>query len=262
MSNYENIPDFGLLYDAVPAYAARGDVAFYLEVAAMCGERARVLDLGAGTGRMALPLARAGHAVVGVDASPAMLARAREKLAAEAPAVRSRVDLLEADARELDAPGAPFDLAIAPFRVLQHFPERDDQLRVLATLRAHLARGGRLALDVFNPNYAVLASDRSAEMEDTADQLLPDGRGFRRTARIARVSFVAQVSHVELIYYVRDGSEVTRHVQAFLMRWFTPSELAHLVERVGFRLDAIHGDFDRRPLDDEAPELVLLATAV
>jgi SAM-dependent methyltransferase len=260
VSSYEITPDFGLLYDAMPAYAARADVAFYLEVAAACGDASRVLDLGAGTGRMTLPLARAGHAVVGVDASRTMLARARQKLAAEAPEVRARVELLEADGRAFHAPGAPFDLAIAPFRVLQHFPEPDDQLRVLASLRAHLVPGGRLALDVFNPNYAALASDRRAELEDTAEQALPDGRSFRRTTRITRVSFVEQVSHVELTYYVRAGTETTRHVQAFPMRWFTPSELAHLVARAGFRLDAIHGGFDRRPLTDEAPELVLLAT--
>ena len=262
MSSYDITHDFGLLYDAMPAYAARGDIAFYLGVATDVGAGARVLDVGTGTGRLALPLARAGHPVVGVDSSPAMLARARAKLDAEAPEVRVRVTLMQADGRAFEAPGAPFDLAIAPFRVLQHLPAREDQLRLLATIRAHLPVGGRLALDVFNPNYAALASDRSAEVEDTAEQQLPDGRHFRRAMRIASVRFVEQVSEVELIYYVRMRSDTSRHVQSFPMRWFTPSELVHLVERAGFRPDALFGGFDRRPLSDGAPELVLLATAL
>src|SRR5690242_5009291 len=97
-TSYDTTPDFGAFYDAVPLYSTRGDVALYLDEAARAGEPGTVLEIGCGTGRLTLPLARAGHVVTGVDLSPAMLARARSKLAAEPPEVRARVTLLEADA--------------------------------------------------------------------------------------------------------------------------------------------------------------------
>jgi hypothetical protein len=63
-----------------------------------------------------------------------------------------------------------------------------------------------------------------------------------------------------LIYHVRTNDRTERVVQAFRMRWFTPAELTHLVARAGLRLDALYGDFDRRPLDDDAPEIVVVAS--
>jgi len=90
-SSYDAIPDFGLLYDSVPLYAARQDVGFYVEEA-----RARagtVLEVGCGTGRILLPIARAGCSITGIDGSKQMLERCRAKLAAEPPAVQGASDL-------------------------------------------------------------------------------------------------------------------------------------------------------------------------
>jgi SAM-dependent methyltransferase len=262
VSSYDVAADFGAYYDAVPAYSERADVDFYLGEARRAGAASSVLELGCGTGRLSLPLARAGHTVTGVDLSPAMLARAREKLAAEPEEVRRRVTFVEGDIRELDLqPSPPRDLVIAPFRVLQHFVSGDEQLRVLSVARRQLRPGGRLVLDVFNPSYPLMTRDRSAEVEDTPERALADGRTIRRTVRIAGMHWAEQVTDVELIYYVRTGDRTERVVQAFPMRWFTPAELTHLVARAGFRLDALYGGFDRRPLDDDAPEIVVVAVA-
>jgi SAM-dependent methyltransferase len=260
-SSYDASTDFGTLYDAVPAYSTRDDVAFYLEEAERAGASSAVLEVGCGTGRLTLPLALAGHEVTGIDLSPAMLTRARAKLASEAHEIRSRVTLLETDARSMDLPhGATFDLAILPFRVMQHLLTIEDQLDVLGRVRERLRPGGRIAFDVFNPNFPLMTRDRRAEEEDTPEQTLADGRTLRRTVRVLAVHWVEQVSDLELIYYVRTGERTERIVQEFQMRFFTPSELTHLVARAGFRLEAMHGGFDRRPLDDEAPEIVVAAS--
>src|SRR6266508_3521831 len=141
-SSYDAIPDFGLLYDSVRLYAARQDVAFYVEEAARTG--GPVLELGCGTGRILLPLARAGHTVHGLDSSRHMLARCREKVAAEPAPVRGRITLHEGDVRAFDlGQGAVFPLVIAPFRVFQHMITIDDQLACLAAVARHLAPGGR-----------------------------------------------------------------------------------------------------------------------
>lgn len=261
LSGYDNIPDFGAWYDAVPAYAKRADVAFYLAEAtgAAPDAPAAVLELGCGTGRILLPLARAGHPVTGIDSSAAMLARCSAKLASEPREVRERVVLHSGDVRDF-AVGPGFALAIAPFRVLQHLTSVDDQLGCLAHVRRHLAPRGRFVFDVFNPRFSLMAQDRTAEVEDTPELALSDGRYLRRTTRVTRVRWVEQLSEVEIIYYVRAGTTVERVVQAFPMRWYGAAELEHLLVRAGFQLRAMCGDFDRSALRDESPEIVVIAT--
>jgi len=259
--SYDEIPDFGLLYDSVPAYDARRDVAFYVEEATRAG--GPVLELGCGTGRVLLPVARAGGEVVGLDGSDRMLERCRERLAREDDAVRRRVTLVHGDARSFDL-GATFALVTAPFRIVQHLTTIDDQLRCLESVARHLAPGGLLAFDVFNPNFASMTSDRSAEAEETPEQALPDGRRMRRAVRVPRVRWTEQVSEVELIYYVAPaaGAPSARFVQAFDMRWYVPAELTHLLARAGFRVRDLYGDFDRSPLRDGSPEIVVRAERV
>jgi SAM-dependent methyltransferase len=260
MSSYDVAAEFGALYDAIPAYAERPDVGFYVGEVTRAGPGSTVLELGCGTGRITLPLARTGHTVVGVDASQSMLARAQENLAAEPEEVRRRVTLLEADARSFAFPdGRRCELVIAPFRVFQHFPAIEDQLRCLGTAHRCLSRGGKLAFDVFNPSYAALLRDRSGESEDTPEQPLPDGRFVRRTVRVVGVHWRAQVSDIELVYYVRQGADTQRVVHAFAMRWYTAIELEHLLARAGFRVETFFGTFDRQPLRDDSPEIVVVA---
>ena len=257
MSSYDVSPDFGTFYDAAPVYAVRPDVAFYVEEANRIGAGSVVLELGSGTGRLTLPLARAGHPVIGLDLSAAMLARARTKLAEEPDDVRRRVTLIEGDIRsaELTPPAVP-DLVIAPFRVLQHLTSIEDQLRLFALARRVVRAGGRFVLDVFNPAFPMMSTDRSAEVEDVAERPLGDGRTVRRTVRVLAVHWVEQVSDIELIYHLRSGERTERVVQAFQMRFFTPAELIHLAARAGFQLEAMYGGFDRQPLVDESPEIV------
>jgi len=254
-SSYDAIPDFGLLYDSVPLYAARQDIGFYVEEAK--ATRGPVLELGSGTGRILLPIARAGGTIVGLDSSSNMLERCRQKLAAESAAVRGRVTLQQRDIHDFDL-GERFPLIIAPFRVVQHLTTVDDQLRFLAAVARHLAPNGRFAFDVFNPYFAKLVEADGVEREDTPAQRLSDGRTLRRAYRIARVRWVDQVSESELIYYV-DGK---RYVQAFEMRWYLAAELQHLLARSGFRVRAMYGDFARGPVVDGCPELVVLAEKI
>jgi len=257
-SSYDTIPDFGALYDAVPAYSERADVAFYRREA----ERAAgaVLEVGCGTGRILLPIARDGRAITGVDGSREMLARCEAKLAAEPADVRERVTLHHADVREL-AIGGRFALVIAPFRILQHMVAIDDQLQFLDGVARHLAPGGRFVFDVFNPNFASLVGVDGTEREDTPEQPLPDGRTLRRTARVRRVRWVDQVNEIELAYHVGDPRRGTtaRQVQAFDMRWYLRAELEHLLARAGLRIAEAWGDFDGSPLSDTSREIVIAA---
>ena len=251
-SAYDAIPDFGLLYDSVPIYAERKDVDFY--VAEATQTRGAVLEIGCGTGRILLPIARAGRAITGLDGSPAMLERCRAKVASESAAVQGRVRLVQGDMRDFNL-GAVFPLIIAPFRVVQHLVTVDDQLAFLARVSNHLAPGGRLIFDVFNPRFDMLVDYDDVEHDDTPEHRLQDGRTLRRTYRVARVRWVDQVSETELIYYV--GGK--RYVQAFEMRWYLATELRHLLTRAGFRVREMYGDFARGPVVDGCPEIIVVA---
>ena len=255
--SYDDIPDFGALYDSVPIYAQRQDVRFYVGEAAAA--RGPVLELGCGTGRILIPTARAGQTITGLDGSAHMLERCRTKISHEPEDVRNRIRLTRGDIRGFELADR-FALITAPFRVVQHLTSIDDQLRFLDTVARHLAPGGRLVFDVFNPNLARLVAADSAEHEDTPELVLPDGRTLRRAFRVVRVRLIDQVSEVELIYYVGGVTRtVQRYVQAFEMRWFFRAEIEHLLARSGFRLRSIHGDFDRSPLADGCPEQIVCA---
>src|SRR5258706_7026563 len=113
----------------------RADVGFYRELARKrLGERGRILELGAGSGRVTIPLARGGHDVVAVDASPAMLAKLRARVAALPAAVAKRITVVPGDLRDIPVKRT-FPLVIAAFNVLEHLytrPEVDAFLRQVA----------------------------------------------------------------------------------------------------------------------------------
>ena len=241
-----------MLYNNVPLYMARQDIAFYVSEAKAA--KGLVLELGCGTGRVLLPIARAGCPIVGLDRSIAMLDACAAQLKHEPLGVQEAVRLEQRDITDFDL-HQRYPLIIAPFRVVQHLITIDDQLRFLAAVGRHLGRTGRLIFDVFNPWFAKMVAADGTEHEDTPLQTLPDGRTLRRTARVLRVRWVDQVSETELIYYV-DGK---RYVQAFEMRWFLRAELEHLLARAGFRVREMYGDFARGPVVDGCSDLVVVA---
>ncbi|MCU1336625.1 MAG: type 12 methyltransferase [Bryobacterales bacterium] len=148
-----------------------------------------------------------------------------------------------------------------PFRPLQHLVNVDEQLSFLGCVHRHLKPGGKLALDVFNPDLTRLASPVSPEeIEDTSEFVLADGRQLRRMFRVTAKRVAAQSSDIELIYYVRDpNGDTQRIVQAFPMRYFFRYELEHLLARSGFEIQNLFGNFDKSPFTESSPEMVVIA---
>ena len=257
---YDDFEEIGLLYDSVTLYKARPDVAFYVEEALAHG--GMVLEVGCGTGRILIPAARQGVEITGLDKSSRMLAQCEARLADEPPEVQQNVTLVRADMRDFDL-GRQFSIIMIPFRPLQHLITVSEQISALRAMHRHLEPGGRLMFDVFNPKIQYLIDDNSREREDTAEVALPDGRSFRRTARVAAVHVAAQYSEIEMIYYVREADGTTqRLVQGFPMRWYWRYEVEHLLARCGFRVKAVFGDFNRSPLTDVSPEMIFMAERI
>jgi len=254
--------DYGVvadLYDHVGPYRDRADVDFYVEEARSAG--GRVLELGCGTGRILIPTARAGVEVVGLDSSPSMLAICRERLSAEPPEVRHRVELVRGDMRSFEL-GGRFALVTVPFRAFQHLLSVEDQLDCLAAIHRHLVDGGRVIVDVFNPSLERLASrDLGKELDEEPEFVTPDGRRVVRRHKITAHDRSEQINSVELIYDVThpDGRE-ERLVHGFGMRYLFRYELEHLLARSGFSQEHVYAGYDRAPFGARYPsELVITA---
>lgn len=242
-------------------YEAAGyddDVPFYVELARASG--GPVLEMGCGTGRVLLPVARAGIGVVGIDASGAMLERLEARLAQEPAAVRRRVRLIRGDIRTVRVEG-DFPLVTAPFRVVQHLAHRADQRAWLGNVARHLRPDppGELVFDVFQPDYSMIAESPllsvDVEREDPAT-----GRTIRRVSR-AHHHPESQTFEVGFQWLIEgeDGDEETAAEIETVARWFTRPELELLLEIEGFEVLDFWGGFDRSAFGPDAEDQVVRA---
>ena len=219
------------LYDGIaPIYdpwsrSVVEDVDFYVEEALVSG--GPVVELAVGTGRIAVPIAKAGVRVIGVDESPAMLEGARAY--AERENVSPLVDLRLGDLRD-----PPVDervpLATVPFRSLLHMPDEHQKLRALTAAASVLEPGGRFVFDVFAPS--------PEDIEET------DGRWLEREPGIfERADWDLEARR--LVLSIRGGEQSAR----FALHWLSAPEWNALIEDAGLVAEAIFGWFDRRPYD-------------
>lgn len=252
-------------YDESPIVRGRTrDVAFYRDAVREFGDP--VLELGCGTGRIALALAEAGHRVTGLDISERMLARCSHKHAQLPKETRERLHLLQGDMTRFDL-GEKYRVVIIPFRPFQHLLETEQQISCLESVRRHLHAGrrfgerrGKLILDVFQTDAERMHDPEHQKEATVTEYTAPDGRRVRITERVKAFHRAEQRNDVEMIFYVADaqGNE-QRLVFAWTLRYFFRYEIEHLLARCGFQVTAVYGDFDRSPLLDTSPEMIFVA---
>lgn len=229
----------------------REDVDFYRGVARRLG--GPILELGVGSGRVALPLCRDGHSVVGVDASPPMLERARAR-AAELP--RGRLSLREGDMRTVRL-RRRFPLVIAPFNALMHLYEPADVVACFANVLRHLTDEGRFVFDVRMPDLRELALD--PDREYVGRPFTHPTLGRVRYTEQFRYDPVKQVQFVTMRFYPEKGKTRTT---VLAHRQFFPAELRALLSAGGLRLTKRLGDPAGRPLGpDDAVQIIEAARA-
>ena len=208
------------LYDAWSASVTE-DVEFYVEEAVASG--GPVVELACGTGRIAVPIAKAGIRVIGVDGSEGMLAVAREYAATEGVTLDLRLGDMRRPPVEERVP-----LVLIPFRSLLHMTSDDERLRALRAARDLLLPGGRLVFDVFAPSRD--------DVEDTHGRWLEREPGIFERADWDEGERTLTLS-------VRRGEEAS----TMLLAWLSPSEWRLLLDRAGFDVADQWGWFDRRP---------------
>jgi SAM-dependent methyltransferase len=219
------------------------DIAYYTRLASK--SPGPLLELGCGTGRLTLPIARAGGRVDGVDLAPSMLEGLRLKLAAEPAEVQARVRFWEGDFRD-PPPHTRTDYAwvLWPFNALHHCTGPDDVLRTLAAARARLATGGGIALDVYLPDRELYDRDPGRTYEH---RIFKDPRTGRplHTWEQGWWDEPTRTHHVVYTYRDHQGSEERAHLR---LRMFERDELIQLFHEAGFRVAFSAEDFAGRPV--------------
>ena len=209
---------------------------FYFDAASRCG--GPVLELACGTGRMLVPMAKAGLDVTGLDVSPVMLAGAH----ARARHLDTSVRVTAGDMREFQFPH-PFALVFVAVNSLLHLTSTQDLRSCFASVRNALEPDGQFVFDIYN-----FAPSRLARLPD---QRHPVGRymspvhGSLLVEEQCRYDAAAQLLHRTWFYSAPSGPDF--RVVEFAMRVVFPEELQLLLELEGFQLVARHGDLDRSP---------------
>lgn len=238
----------------------RADVTFYRELARRrLGGPGRILELGCGTGRVTVPLARDGHEVVAVDRSRPMLDRLRSRIASLPPSVAGRITPALADLRSFDVVGAAggrFPLAIAAFNVLEHLYTRGEVDACLRRVAAHLTPDGAFVFDVQLPDLAWLIRDGGKRWARTR---FTDPTTKRPMYYSTNHDYdpISQIVLIRLYYDPVDGDGPGRVVQ-LSQRKFFPAELEALVSHAGMRVVDRYGDFSFGPLGAGAESQVLV----
>ena len=229
------------------------DVPFVLRQTRKRGAQS-VLEIAVGTGRAAIPIAQAGHRVVGVDYAKDMLDIARRKRDAVGLGDKE-LHLVHADALGL-ALRERFDWVCVFFNTFLAFPTLEEQDRFMRVIVRHLKPEGRFWVDLFQPDYGLLASDVSEGLEPFVFYVPPLERTVFKTTDIRR-SPHRQVQRVTFNYrwFEKTGVERTAKTH-FDMTWMFPRELQLLVERHGLRIERLFGNYDGSDLLPESPRII------
>jgi SAM-dependent methyltransferase len=215
--------------------------------------------LGCGTGRVSIPIAKAGIDVVGLDTSKPMLDLARSK-AKKAGLSKPKISFLIGDMREFSL-GRTFPIIIVPFRSFLALLNVPDQRSCLESIKSHLAPDGILILDIFVPDLDTLtevsatpAHAWDVTQSETGSRLIVwDQSTFDNHNQVIDARMI--IDEVS-----QSGQVLGRVYQDFQIRYIHRFEIHHLLEVCGLRILAEYGEFDYSPLEPSSSEMVIMAT--
>ena len=239
-----------------------GDVELYVALARRTG--GPIVELAAGTGRIAVPMAAAGYHVVGVDIDRAMLDRARDRVATAGREIAGRIRLVEADLVDCDrleavASGGPYELAVLGLNSILLLATVTQQRAALATMGRLLAPGGVAVVDAWQPSPAdLVAFDGRLSLEwlrtdpesghEATKQLAAWYEHLHRTVTLTTI-FEEGVP----------GEPPARWIRQDALRLISADELVVFAEAAGLEVEQLAGDYDLRPLEPGSDRVVLVA---
>jgi SAM-dependent methyltransferase len=226
------------------------DIAFYLDIAEQYGSP--ILEIGVGTGRIALALAEAGHTVWGLDNSAHMLKKAAAKLHRMPAQFRKRIVLKQNDMRAFRL-RKRFRCAIIPFRAFLHNLTVQEQLHTLQRIHDHLQPGGILAFDLFVPIYHVLCKTEW-KLEIPEEDLAAVHSGVSITSTVKHDP-VRQLLQIVNVYHQKKRDRKATMFYRYVFRY----EMEALLIAAGFELVWCGSGFDEEPYDFHSGVMALIA---
>ena len=231
------------------------DLGFYLNFAKRTGSP--ILELGVGTGRVALTLARAGYQVVGLDSSPRMLELCNQKLTGS---LRDRLSLIQGDFREFDLMQR-FKMVFSAANTFAHITDGKGQELVLEAVRRHLEPQGILILDLDNPEVMFLNEGGSSGL--LLDWVRPSLRSKGYIIKLVNgwKEPEKQLKHITFMYdEVGEDSVVRRTIASFPLRYSYRSEMDLLFKHAGYQIDAVYGSYDLDEYTAHSERMIFVAT--
>ena len=247
---------FADIYDiwTETALATKRNLPFYVEE--YVRTEGSVVELGVGNGRIAIKAARQRKSVIGVDSSAEMLKLCQER--AESAGVAHLLTLIQADFRDFVLP-EPAQFIAIPFHTIGHLVTLEDKRDGLRHIYGQLAPGGRLIFDhfIFDPEAARQYQGVSLrnEFTDAAtghDVLL--WVTVRHDFEAQTMRIIAWTDELD-----DDGVLLRRKYRRLSFSWLEPGQTRALLEETGFQVEALYGDFDRRPFGEDSPEQLWVA---
>jgi SAM-dependent methyltransferase len=235
------------LYDL--EYTHDYDLPFWLSLAAR--EAGPLIEWGAGTGRIAVPLATAGQDVTAVELSGPMVERGEPKT--------ESVEWIVGDMRDVDT-GRRYGLAVCAFNSFLCLKSVDQALAFLRNAGEHLVPGGLLGIEVsaFSPEELVDPPGGPALRHDFT-RSLPEGRLERFS--VSRYDAATQLMEMRLFYerYDATGTLENRRAHDLTIRIAHRDELELMLRLAGFEVEAVYGDFEGEPFTSTSDHLIMLA---
>lgn len=223
------------------------DYDYYLKKILEC--KGSVLEVGVGTGRIFKEALKKGADVYGIDVSKTMIDVLRANISEE-----NHNRVFVKDARDFNL-GVKFDLIVMPFRTFSHFPDTDDQLKVLNNIHNHLNPDGRLIFDVFSPDFTMLKEglDNFTDFEGEYEK----GRTVKRIVSM-QSDFAQQVINTKFIFEWNDGFKTERSEWDSVLRYFFRYELENLIRLSRLRLIDIYGDLEEGRITDNSGDFLII----
>jgi SAM-dependent methyltransferase len=241
---------FARFYDLIYHQIRDGvDNKFYLSK--IKNSKGKVLEVGTGTGRLLTEALENGADIYGIDISSSMLDYLKAKLP---PEHGERISLQNIVDFKLDR---KFDLIIAPFRVLMHLTEKNDQLQALDNVYDHLNKDGQFIFDVFVPDLKPLIKGLD-NVVDFDGEYEPGNRVKRIVS--TNPDLINQIINITFRFEWNEGSSSHNQEWKTPMRFFFRFELEHLLERSKFSKYNIAGDFQGNELKNDSKEFVITCT--
>jgi ubiquinone/menaquinone biosynthesis C-methylase UbiE len=253
MEGWRGWDDYARFYDWENAQTmGRRDVKFWQRLAQRT--RGRILELGCGTGRVALPVAKTGARVVGIDRSASMLARARTRL--RRSTLTGSLQLVRGDVRFLPFSPGSFALVAAPYGILQSLLDDETLDATLDAVGRVLAKGGTFGVDLVSDLASWTEYQRRVKLR---------GRVGRSQTHLTLIESVRQdpargLTMFDQEFIERRGSESRSHQFSLSFRTVSVEGMTERLERHGFGVSAVLGDYDDGPWDPRADVWLILAT--